>query len=311
MKRKIVVLVSILVTALLLGLVPGGVLAQETKSPTIVFVAPASQAVGVGALAAVQVRVQNVSNFYGVQFELQFNSALLDGVSVVEGTAFTSLPPGGYMTTQKDFVGNRARFAASLVGQPPLNGDLHLATITFRGRTNGNSALTWATLLLANDVGASIPYIARTGNIVVTDLINVMGYAHLQGRTNHANIKVEVSGPIVADVVTAADGQYQLVNVPAGRYEFLFEHPMYLVTHLRNCNTGSGLEFRPPTVTLVAGDLNRDQRIDILDLTRCAGVFGTADPGADVNGDGVVNLFDLVLIGINFGRTGPIVMTCP
>ena len=215
------------------------------------------------------------------------------------------------MTTQKDFAGDRARFAASLVGQPPLNGDLHLATITFRGRSNGNSPLTWPNLLLANDVGAAIPYIARNGNIHGTDLIDITGYAHRQGRTDHSGIDVEVSGPIVADVTTAANGLYQLVNVRAGRYEFLFEHDLYLATRLRNCNTGAGTEFRPPTVTLVAGDLNRDQRIDILDLTRCAGAFGTADPGADINDDVVVNLFDLVLIGANFGQLGPIVVTCP
>ena len=310
MKMKRLLLVSILLTALVLSLVPGGVLAQE-KSPTIVFVAPASQAIGVGDLATVEVRVQNVADFYGVQFELRFNPALLDGVSIEEGPALTSLPAGGYMTTQKDFAGDRARFAASLVGQPPLNGDLHLATITFRGRAIGNSPLTWANLLLANDVGASIPYIARTGNIAVTDLIDIVGYAHMQGRTDHSGIDVEVSGPIVADVVTAADGLYELVNVRAGRYEFLFEHDMYLATRLRNCDTGSGTEFRPPTVTLVAGDLNRDQRIDILDLTRCAGAFGTADPDADINDDGVVNLFDLVLIGANFGQVGPVVVTCP
>jgi hypothetical protein len=309
--KKVSVLVSILLAALVLSLAPLGVTAYQEKSPTIVFVAPASQSIGAGALAAVQVRVQNVSNFYGVQFELRFNPALIEGVSVVEGPAFTSLPAGGYMTTQKDFVGDRARFAASLVGQPPLNGDLHLATITFRGRTNGNSALTWANLLLANDVGASIPYISRTGNIIVTDLINIVGYAHLQGRTDHSGIDVEVSGPTVADVTTAADGKYQLNDVRAGRYQLLFEHDMYLATRLTNCDTGSGTEFRPPTVTLVAGDLNRDQRIDILDLTRCAGVFGTADPGADINGDGTVNLFDLVLIGVNFGQLGPVIVACP
>jgi len=311
MKRKMLVLVSILLVTLVLGLVPGGVLAQGEKSPTIVFLAPASQSIGVGAVAAVEVHVQNVANFYGAQFELRFNPALIEGVSVVEGTAFTSLPAGGYMTTQKDFVGDRARFAASLVGQPPLNGDLHLATITFRGRTNGSSPLTWATLLLANDAGASIPYISRTGSIAVTDLINIVGYAHMQGRTDHSGIDVEVSGPIVADVVTAADGKYEINTVPAGRYQLLFEHPMYLAAQLTNCDTGSGTEFRPPTVTLLAGDLNKDQRIDILDLTRCAGVFGTADPGADINGDGVVDLFDLVLIGINFGRTGPVIAACP
>jgi hypothetical protein len=215
------------------------------------------------------------------------------------------------MVAQKDFAGDRARFAASVVGQPPLDGDLHVATIRFRGRDLGTSPLVWANLILANDVGASIPYFANTGNIEVADRINIVGYAFLQGRTNHAGIDVEASGPIVAGFTTAADGRYELTDVRSGRYQFLFEHDMYLATRLRNCDTGAGTEYRPPAVTLVAGDLNRDQLIDIRDLTRCAGVFGSADPGADINGDGVVNLFDLVLIGINFGRAGPVELTCP
>lgn len=133
----------------------------------------------------------------------------------------------------------------------------------------------------------------------------------MQGRTDHTGIVIEVSGQIVTDTTTAGDGWYELKNVPAGHYEFLFEQPMYLATRLRNCHTSSGIEFRPPAVTLVAGDLVGDQRIDILDLTRCAGAFGTADPDADINGDSVVNLLDLVLIGVNFGGAGPIVESCP
>jgi hypothetical protein len=64
-------------------------------------------------------------------------------------------------------------------------------------------------------------------------------------------------------------------------------------------------------MTLVAGDLNRDFAINIMDLTRCAAVFGTGDPGADINADGIVNLLDLVLIGVNFGRVGPTTQVCP
>jgi hypothetical protein len=315
MKRKTVVVISTVIVALVLSLIPGGAIAggvsAQEKSPTIVLLAPAGVTIGVGDTVDIEVHVEGVSGFYGVQFALRFNPAILDGVSVVEGTAFTSLPAGGYTVAQKDFAGDRARFAASLVGQPPLGGDLHLATIRFRGRDAGNSPLTWANLILANNGGGSIPYISRTGNVVVADRINIVGYAFMQGRTNHAGIDVEVSGPIVTDATTAADGRYVLTDVRSGRYEFLFEHDMYLATRLRNCDTGAGTEFRPPSVTLVAGDLNRDQNIDIMDLTRCAGVFGSADPGADINGDGVVNLFDLVLIGINFGRIGPVVLTCP
>jgi hypothetical protein len=283
----------------------------QTKSPTIVLFAPQWQTIFSGNVTAVEVWVQNASDFYGAQFEFRFAPAFLDGLTVTEGAAFTGVGAGNYWVTQKDFAPGTARFAASLVGVPPLNGDLHIATIEFRGRNAGVSPLLWLNVVLANNVGAPIPHIRRNGQINVTDLLDIVGYAFLQGRQDHTGIDVEVSGPIVADVQTNANGRYEILNARAGNYQFLFEHDLYLATHLTNCNTGAGVEFNPPPVTLVAGDLNNDQAINIMDLTRCAAVFGQPDPGADINVDGIVDLLDLVLIGINFGRVGPTMAVCP
>jgi hypothetical protein len=310
MKRKTLIISVCLVLVALLALVPGGVVAQE-KSPTIVLFAPAGQTIFSQATTTVEVWVQNAAHFYGAQFEFRFRPQFLDGLTITEGAAFTGVGAGNYWVTQNEFVGDRARFAASLIGIPPLAGNLHIATIEFRGQNAGNSPLEWINIILANDVGAAIPHIRRNGNINVTDLLDIVGYAFLQGRQNHIATKVEVSGPIIADVLTNMDGRYEILNARAGRYQFLFEHDLYLAARLVNCDTGAGVQFNPPPITLVAGDLNSDQIINIMDLTRCAAVFGSADPGADINADGIVNLLDLVLIGINFGRVGPTLAICP
>lgn len=53
-------------------------------------------------------------------------------------------------------------------------------------------------------------------------------------------------------------------------------------------------------------DLNDDGEVDILDIAAAANSFGSSpghprwNPMADVNEDNVVDLFDLVLIAINF-----------
>ena len=57
---------------------------------------------------------------------------------------------------------------------------------------------------------------------------------------------------------------------------------------------------------LIAGDVNRDGKVNILDLVLVAQQLGQsvpADSPADVTGDGVVNILDLVRVAQNFGNT--------
>ncbi len=55
----------------------------------------------------------------------------------------------------------------------------------------------------------------------------------------------------------------------------------------------------------MAGDLNNDDVIDILDIALCASNFGTTAAEGDVNADGLVDIYDLVLIGKNFKLASP------
>jgi len=64
-------------------------------------------------------------------------------------------------------------------------------------------------------------------------------------------------------------------------------------------------------VPFVEGDINRDGIVDIFDIVIVAADFGRpidpplpiSDPRADVNRDGIVDVFDLVIVAADFGKT--------
>ena len=56
----------------------------------------------------------------------------------------------------------------------------------------------------------------------------------------------------------------------------------------------------------LAGDINGDEIVDITDLVLVGSNFGVTnpeDPRLDINGDGVINIFDLVLLSNDFGQS--------
>jgi hypothetical protein len=62
-------------------------------------------------------------------------------------------------------------------------------------------------------------------------------------------------------------------------------------------------EITLPKVTLLGGDVNGDERINILDIAYIGARIDGQDALADLNQDGKVNILDLVLAASNFGRT--------
>lgn len=62
------------------------------------------------------------------------------------------------------------------------------------------------------------------------------------------------------------------------------------------------------TVQPIPGDLNRDGRVNVDDITLVTSNFGRAtadatDARADANSDGLVNIDDLTIVTSNFGRS--------
>jgi LysM repeat protein len=135
---------------------------------------PASAQVGVGGVTAVQLRLENVDNLYGIEVHLAFDKDVVqvedddparDGVQIAAG----EIPyPDFPVQNMADNLGGRLDYAVvQLSPRPPASGSGVVATIRFRGMRAGTSAIHFTHAKLASPDGLAIPVTWQDGTIVV------------------------------------------------------------------------------------------------------------------------------------------------
>lgn len=135
----------------------------------------------------------------------------------------------------------------------------------------------------------------------------VTGKVNLQGRASYAPVTVSVAGTNIA-TVGGTDGSFILNNVPLGKATLVFSSQGYLNKAMGVNVKAEATAIEP--VTLLAGDINADNKVGIQDLTELASAYRKAagepgyNPRADLNGDGLVNVQDLALLAGNYRKQG-------
>lgn len=125
------------------------------------------------------------------------------------------------------------------------------------------------------------------------------GRVDLQARLNDGGVQIQVGS---LATLTAADGTFT-VEVASGEYTITASYAGYLSSQ-RTVMVGV-LPITLPAVMLVGGDADGNGVVDLGDLTLVGRHYNTAPPGdprADINGDGQVDLIDLILVGVNYGQ---------
>ncbi len=277
---------------------------------TVLKVDPASVLLPVcTASTGVAIKVDNVENMAGVQFDVTYNPAVVqvvdadstrDGVQISVDPVFSS---GFIAQNTVDTVNGRIKFGAVLLGGSNIDGNTGLVEINFQPVAPGDSPLTLENTILANSNTQAITHTLQNGNISVTsDCSAVTGTLHLQGRAGSGG--VVVTNAVGQQSQTNADGSFSI----AGSGPFTFEYPGYLSAQagapvsIESGAQSAGLG----ALTLLAGDINSDNQIDIFDLAYVAQKYGGSDALADLNADGKVDILDLVLAAGNFGQAGPL-----
>ncbi len=144
----------------------------------------------------------------------------------------------------------------------------------------------------------------------VSDAEAVMfsGTVLLEGRTDQSGTQVILSQTPCPDVIsaeptttTATDGHFE-VELLTGQSDICLQllQPGYLSGQRLNPDGDLG------QLTLLGGDINGDNLIDIFDLSLIGVRFDSTDPATDINADGIVDIFDLVITAGNYNRAGPL-----
>lgn len=284
-----------------------------------------------GNAVRVDFRLYRVENLYGLQVDCQVDPAVLAGMGRADGEGFNQgnsffVDKGFDAATGKWLVGAGRKRPA-----PPITGDALAFTLAYRVLSAENSAVV-CSALAADPAGRLLPLEVINGAYTAptpepppptpTEIPllptptqppapsgTISGSAAYQNRPDNAGIVVELlaQGAAVAQVITGADGSYRFEGLPAGSYTLRADAPLHLAAVQEVTIAEQPVDMG--RLLLLAGDTDDSGIIDLLDAGFIGANFDLAAPpapaNADLNGDGQVNISDLVLVGANFGVSQP------
>ena len=260
-----------------------------------------------------KITLQNAARVRSVYLEITYNPGIVQvidadpyawGVQVSLDGVFKT-DPSGVRRNEVDTDNGRIVFEANANGSQLIEGNSGLIVIDWRPQAAGVSPITLVQAVVTPEGGAPMAATVRNGSVEINyDCIG--GTCILQGRSDSSGIVVtSASG---AQATTDAAGKFGVGGgepVTARYPGFLSAMAAPGTAAARAAATGDASANSVGTITLLAGDLNGDDVINVFDLAIIASALDTSDPKADLNGDGIVNILDVALIASNFGQQGP------
>ena len=138
---------------------------------------------------------------------------------------------------------------------------------------------------------------------------DIIGNATVEGRAadNQAGHTITAAGDLGGELSDDTDenGDFFIDNAPADTYTLTADSPGFLAATCEGVvHTTDALTTLADT-TLLAGDIDGNGEIDIVDASSIGVVFGSTDPAevANLNADAEVDILDLILMAANFGQT--------
>ncbi|MDA1190960.1 MAG: cohesin domain-containing protein [Candidatus Poribacteria bacterium] len=278
----------------------------------------------------IQLRAEYVEDLYAWQATLAYDPTVLEFVGASEGDFLK--PPGVSTIWQQPIVANDTiTLVQSRITPGEASGDGILATLEFKVKETGSSRIDIRDLRLSDESAMSI-FSRRSGaRVEVASDVSLTVAAILKLVNNELVLTIRAEGtPDVRDFsveipvpsqLERIDGQLEftgesiLESAELGKARFRIWEGGEIVFRPRGTVVGtsgvaspiSAIEGRIDVVASPSADVNKDYRIDIIDLITVARQFGQSirsnpRPNPDVNRDGTVDVFDVVVIARMFGQ---------
>jgi len=161
----------LLALALVLTMAPAA-LAQGT----IVLVNPPSQSVNQNATVTVEVKIDSVTDLYGVDLRLTFDAAKLEALDANTSLSGVQVEQGAFMNPAQGFMASNVvdntagtvQYAFALLSPAPaVTGSGVLIRITFRAKAAGNALVTLNSATLSNNQALPITSTLANGSITI------------------------------------------------------------------------------------------------------------------------------------------------
>lgn len=260
----------------------------------------------------VSVNVDSTPDLFAAQLSLAYDGADLNVVEVRTGDVW---PAGDTYVVKKTGGGGSVEFAATLTDDTQTVSAGQLVSVIFEAQNPATQITTDITkgttleLILSNQSGDVIGSTDPSDlTITVNPAPEIEGTVTLQAPdSREITINAVSAFQSAQGGVTRNSGVAFSIALPSGSdYKLTATAPCHL-----SAETGANIQS-PSTgndVTLIAGDVNGDNVINIQDLSAMGSRFGGGPgtlPCADLVGeDDVVNIRDLSRAGSNFGKSGP------
>lgn len=259
-------------------------MAGPVQALPLLWLNPANPVASVGGDVDVAIQLDAATGVYGAQVDLDFDPAILQVASGDLTPGWCPQPDFVATNTANNTLGTIDYAVTQLNPTAACNGGV-VATITFTCIAEGTSPVTYTSSIISDVGGSPIAHGSQDGTVeCIQSAVDVIGSVALQSWPDPSGVEVTLFDSFgVADgpVVVGPDGTFVLRSNdmrPNNIYRVVAAYDRYLSAEASGITANPGDVIDLGLVTLRAGDINGDGKINILDMTALSGNFYKESP---------------------------------